>query len=354
MDNVPNPPAGQAKVYEMLWDCKFCGTKKLLGKTHRFCPNCGAQQDPTWRYFPSDAEKVAVQDHVYVGADKICTACQSLNSGKAEFCGNCGAPQTDAARAKQGASRQKKEGETFETEDLQQRQQVEASPAPVAAPKSKGLGLPCLLLIILVPLLIGGGIFLLSRTETSSAYVTGFRWERTVEIESLQPLPGSGDCGFVPMDAYNVVQRYEQVGARQVPDGQTCEVVQIDQGDGTFREENRCQTVYRDEPVYGNVCYYVVNRWAYSRSVNSSGDKNTQAYWPNVGVQSANCFSLGCERARERGESYWLVLKGDGDRTFECRASYDQWQKTSIEKTFTVEVGQVLNDFRCDTLKPAG
>jgi len=55
----------------MLWDCEFCGTKKLLGKTHRFCPNCGAQQDPKARYFPSDEEKVAVKDHVYVGVDKI-------------------------------------------------------------------------------------------------------------------------------------------------------------------------------------------------------------------------------------------------------------------------------------------
>jgi hypothetical protein len=352
MDNVPNTPAGNAKVYEMQWDCKFCSTKKLLGKTHRFCPNCGAQQDPAWRYFPSDAEKVAVQDHVYVGADRVCPACQSLSSGNAEFCGNCGAPLTDAARAKQGASRAKKDGATFETEDLQKRQQGETSPAPTPAPRSKGLSLPCLLLIILVPLLIGGGIFLFSRSTTANAYVSGFRWERSVRIESLQPVSDSSDCGVVPIDAYNVVERYEQVGSRQVPDGQTCERVQIDQGDGTFREEQRCETVYRDEPVYGYVCYYVVNRWAYARSVNASGNKDTQPYWPSDGAQS--CLSLGCERVQGRDEAYWLVLKGDGDRPFECRVPYDQWQETAVEKTFTIEVGQVLKDFRCDTLKPAG
>ena len=114
MDNRPSTtpaPQSGAKVYEMQWDCKFCGTKKLLGKTHRFCPNCGAQQDPTWRYFPSDSEKVAVQDHVYVGADIICKACQSLNSGKAEFCGNCGAPLSDAARAAAGSTRTKADGQ---------------------------------------------------------------------------------------------------------------------------------------------------------------------------------------------------------------------------------------------------
>ncbi|MDB4933727.1 MAG: hypothetical protein JWP87_699 [Labilithrix sp.] len=28
-------------VYEMFWDCKYCGQKKLLGLTHRFCAGCG-------------------------------------------------------------------------------------------------------------------------------------------------------------------------------------------------------------------------------------------------------------------------------------------------------------------------
>ena len=50
-----------ARTYEMLWNCQFCGTKKLLAKTHKHCPNCGGAQDPRWRFFPSDAEKVAVE-----------------------------------------------------------------------------------------------------------------------------------------------------------------------------------------------------------------------------------------------------------------------------------------------------
>ena len=28
-------------VFEMLWDCSYCSAKKLLGLTHRHCPNCG-------------------------------------------------------------------------------------------------------------------------------------------------------------------------------------------------------------------------------------------------------------------------------------------------------------------------
>ena len=45
------------KSYEMFWDCEYCGSSKLLGITHRHCPNCGAPQDPEKRYFPPDEEK---------------------------------------------------------------------------------------------------------------------------------------------------------------------------------------------------------------------------------------------------------------------------------------------------------
>lgn len=344
--------ATNAKVYEMQWDCRFCGTKKLLGKTHRFCPNCGGQQDPSWRYFPSDAEKVAVQDHVYVGADRICKACKSLNSAKAEYCGNCGAPMSEAAEAKQGATREKAEAETFETEDLKQKQQAAALPqtAAKAAPR-KGLSLPCLLLLIVIPLLIGGAIFAFTRTTNAAAYVTGHQWERTVQIMALQPVPNNSSCDALPLGAYSVDERYEQVGSNQVADGEQCRTRQIDQGDGTFREEQVCETTYRSEPVYGYVCYYLVNTWVPSRVAIAEGDKTTPPFWPNTGVTTGGCLLVGCEQEGARNEQYVLKFKGDGDRPFECPVSYDLWQATGIEKGFNIEVGQVMKDFRCSTLK---
>ncbi|MEM9265390.1 MAG: hypothetical protein AAGA46_07690 [Cyanobacteria bacterium P01_F01_bin.13] len=75
-----------SKVYQMLWDCQFCGTQKLLAKTHRACPRCKAPQDPAWRYFPSDADKVAVENYEFKGNDKICAACDSINEADAKFC----------------------------------------------------------------------------------------------------------------------------------------------------------------------------------------------------------------------------------------------------------------------------
>ena len=79
-------------VYEMLWDCKYCGQKKLLGLTHRFCAGCGAPQDPAARYFPADHEKVPVHAHPYVGADVACPACRQPMSRAAKCCTSCGGP----------------------------------------------------------------------------------------------------------------------------------------------------------------------------------------------------------------------------------------------------------------------
>ena len=67
-------------TYQMLWDCAYCDTTKLLALDHRHCPNCGGAQDAERRYFPSDEDKVAVEDHEFFGADWQCAACDSPNA----------------------------------------------------------------------------------------------------------------------------------------------------------------------------------------------------------------------------------------------------------------------------------
>ncbi|HEX3596887.1 MAG TPA: hypothetical protein VHU80_17380, partial [Polyangiaceae bacterium] len=84
--------APMGPVYEMLWDCRFCGAKKLLGLTHRHCPNCGAPQSAEQRYFPSDADKVPAKEHEYFGADVVCVHCGVANSKNSKHCAGCGAP----------------------------------------------------------------------------------------------------------------------------------------------------------------------------------------------------------------------------------------------------------------------
>ncbi|MBC8099686.1 MAG: zinc ribbon domain-containing protein [Armatimonadetes bacterium] len=359
-DLAPDERIADSKTYEMLWDCKACSTKKLLGKTHQFCPNCGSPQDPEWRYFPSDAEKVLAKDHVYVGADVICPACGSLNAGNVEFCRRCGAPQTDAAKARQMLTRAAGLTDALETEDLITRLDADS------AARTRGQPLPSTLtpdtptggikpwhlaLIGVVILLIGGGLFTAFATREDTATVTGFRWERSIDIEQMSAVPGNSSCETTPLDAYAIDRRYEQVGSKQVADGETCSRRQIDQGDGTFREQTSCQTKYRSEPVMGYVCYYTVNRWVYARKVDVQGDKQAEPVWPQLNITRANCALLGCQREGTRRENYVLLLRR-ADKPFECAIARDVWDGTRLESRWRLQVGQVLNDERCDTLKP--
>ena len=349
-----------AGTYEMLWDCRFCGTEKLLGVTHRHCPNCGATQDPEWRYYPSDEDKIAVEDHVYVGTDIECPACSSLLAGNVEFCPKCGSPQTDAARAKVQAAQQVGEGQKFGEEDLETRQEIEfdamtgrESLASEGLKKDEdgGFKLGNLIIIAVIVAVVGGIIFALTSTQDASAYVTDFRWERQISIEEMRAVSGSSDCGREPQGAYNIDRRREQVDTRRVADGESCERRRVDQGDGTFREERVCETIYREEPVMGDVCYYKVNRWQNARSVNSQGDKDTALVWPELNLsRTGNC--VGCEREGNRSESFILVLRGDDDATYECPVDKSLWESTTIESTFTLQISTVGGGPRCNTLEP--
>ncbi len=161
-------------VYEMLWDCKFCGQKKLLGLTHRHCPNCGAQQDANARYFPPDAERVAVQDHRFVGADIVCRYCSAASSRAAHHCGNCGAPLV--------------EGQSVQP--LGEQSHALASPRqPSISPKRHfGVGLWVALKVLRGVLCLCGGGVLSSLTfwkKEAAFSVVRDEWSRTVNVETF-------------------------------------------------------------------------------------------------------------------------------------------------------------------------
>ncbi|GAB4521587.1 MAG: hypothetical protein OHK0046_33180 [Anaerolineae bacterium] len=345
-------------VYEMLWDCQNCGSTKLLGKTHKFCPHCGTPQDPNWRYFPSDEDKVAVHEHEYVGADRTCANCGTLNSAASDFCQRCGAPLDNAAAAKLRGRREKADGEGFAGEDLLERLHAERDAAvgrgalaQSASAKKGGPNIRVLAIIGVVLAVIVGAIFFFTRTEQKTVTLVDYRWERTVNVERLNPVQGSSDCGAEPAGAYGIDRRYEQVGSRQVPDGETCRNVQVDQGDGTFRQERQCETRYRSEPVMGYVCYYTVNVWQQQRTSEATGNKSQAIIWPETNIRQ-NCITIGCEREGQRNERYIFILQSGQDR-YECAVPFEQWDSTPIERAFTLEVNAVSNSPQCSSLTPA-
>lgn len=341
-------------VYEMLWDCKFCGTEKLLGKTHKFCPTCGATQDPEWRYFPSDDEKVAVKDHVFVGEDKMCPSCNSLMAGNVEFCTRCGAPQTEAARAKKLSTRTRGMNEKFDREDRDARQLAEARGLNAPAPKAKGRPWWVYGIILLVVGGIGFALFSIFAKRETVGTVQAFEWERSISIDAYSAVPGRSVCTSMPVDAYSVSRNYEQVGSRSVPDGEDCSMQQIDQGDGTFRQQRVCTTRYRQEPVYDYVCSYVVNRWTPSRTARNTGTKETALSWPDPALAcGGGATRLGCERESGRNETYTLKFSA-GEKRYDCAVPFNLWDNARLEQAFTFQVGIVFDNPDCSTVQPAG
>jgi hypothetical protein len=173
-----------------------------------------------------------------------------------------------------------------------------------------------------------------------------------ITVEELRPVEDSAWCDAKPDDAYGVSVREEERSTRRVQDGESCEVERVDQGDGTFREERVCSPVYRNEPVYDDRCYFTVDRWEQSRTVNAAGmNLSTAPVWPETNItRSGTC--MGCEREGEREEDYTLVLRA-GENEYRCEVSLEQWQSAAVESSWKLNISVVTGEPDCGSLEPA-
>lgn len=353
-------------TFEMLWDCPACGTPKLLGIQHRHCPACGSPQDPTRRYYPSEEDKVAVEGHVYQGADRVCPACSTPNAAAAQFCVGCGSPLgADARQAMGRGEHQVAAGQAFAGEtakdaigdararrDAQVRTELgKASPARPGMSRGLKIGLIvggiALVLAVLVYVL-----FFWKREATME--VEGHAWARTIEVEVFDTVHDSAWCDELPTGARNVSKSREQRGTKKVEDGQECVKKRKDNRDGTFKEVEECHPKYRDEPVYDQRCRFDVDRWAVRRTEEAKGQgKSPAPAWPAVRLaKTGSC--KGCEREGAKKELYVLRLldrsKGEGH---ECEVDGATWQQAEPGSQWMVEVKVVGGGLDCDTLRPA-
>ncbi|MFM7203026.1 MAG: hypothetical protein ACKO6N_19740 [Myxococcota bacterium] len=345
-------------TYQMLWDCTSCGTPKLLGLTHRHCPHCGAPQDPTARYFPTDAEAVAVEDHVFSGADWRCEACDTPNSNRADFCMACGSPrdkskQVEVRQAQteglQGFSADSAEAARAELKRAKVPPEVLAQLAQAPSQGSSWVKW----LIGLVVLGIAGGLIFTFWTQEAGVEVTGHTWERNIDVEVFRPSQEQAWKESVPLGAYNVSCFREQRSTRQVPDGQDCREVREDQGDGTFRKVEKCSTRYRSEPVYDTRCRYTIDTWKHARTLTARGQSlNPPPSWPAVKLsREGQC--LGCEREGRRSEILTTLFKDLKEpNQYTCELPAGRWNALQVGDRFTGQVGVLSGKLSCDQLTP--
>lgn len=331
-------------TYEMLWDCSSCGTRQLLGKTHRRCPHCGAPQDPTRRYFPPEGHEVPVEGHVYVGVDWRCAACETPNSRAADFCVNCGNPREGNTSVKLVV-----DGPALDKPAAvgpQGTAAIDADPASSSSRSRRWLiaasalgGLAMVLLLV--------SIFWTRETAVS---IGGHTWRREIDVEQLAPRSSSSWCDSMPSDAYSVRRSREVRSHRQIPDGQDCRTVRSDNGDGTYSTSQRCTTRYRSEPIYDDKCYYTVDRWGHERTERAEGVGTSPApTWPPVRLgRTGSC--LGCEREGSRRETLTLKVRGP-KRSWDCEVDPARWLRLLDDAPAQVEVRVITGGAVCSTLR---
>jgi hypothetical protein len=340
-------------VYEMVWDCQFCGTNGIPAKTHQFCPNCGAPQNTDTRRFPSDSEKKAVADYVYKGASLICPACHAVNDGDAKFCRQCGSPLENAARAERVADQVKTAGAQFaaDAERNVQQEELDSDLARAGVAASGRSGPPWLLIggLVVIAAVIIGIIAALTWRRDVQAQVTELNWERVVAVEEYTRVAGGTWCDSMPRDAYGVQTSRRQRSTERIADGQECSIRRIDNGDGTFREQEECQTVYREEPVYDDYCTFTVNRWAHARDVTAGGVLGERdPAWPELNLRTGS--GLGSEREGGRDEVYRVLLRA-GEDTYTCTVTYDIWRRVETGALYDLPVGVVTGSPDCSALE---
>lgn len=329
-------------VYEMLWDCAHCGTKKLLGLSHRHCPSCGAPQNADERYFPADSEKIAVKDHVYCGKDIVCRYCGAYNSRNSRHCRECGAPASEGSDARLQADEVHDQG-TFPGHTAVG--QAATTPSAKRTSSKAWTGV----LIGLGVLVVAIATFVLWKRDASFEVVEQ-AWLREVDVERFGPVKEVNWCDSVPAGA-QVTRTYEAVRTHEkVPAGEDCKTRKIDRGDGTFAEQRECTPRYESRPVKADKCDYTIDRWSRESTESASGKGTTPApSWPEVNTGAA-CTRVGCRRAGEQRETYSITLRGADGQTDECDVSVEQWASSSVGKRLRGRVRVLGGGVDCDSL----
>ncbi len=344
MTDEGEPQHQSDDTYEMLWDCKHCGSKKLLGLTHRHCPNCGAPQNAEERYFPADDEKVRVTDHVFFGKDIQCRYCQAYNGRQSKHCRECGSPLSEGSEGKVRAEVTHEEGQ------FRSAASDSAEPAGVSAtnegrPSKKGWLVGGVVLALVAAVLV-----VLLWKKDQAFEVVGHRWEREIAIERFGPARHSDWCDSLPKQA-RTLRTYRAVRSHEkVPDGQDCKVTKIDQGDGTMREEKKCTPRFKQKPIEDDKCDYEVNEWGVEKKATSQGQALEPApSWPALDT-GPQCSRVGCRRPGARTEKYTVLLRTKDGQSADCDFDRQRWQTFSRGQRYSAQVGVIGGAVDCSSL----
>lgn len=327
------------------WDCPYCGQKKIRGD-NRYCTNCGIQIPPATKFY-IDTENIQQVDESQKNdaANWICEYCDTQNPDAADVCKNCGSPRSDAKR------------NYF---DMQKPQAEKVAPQKKTSPEKfrisnarlKKWGIFAAVFLMILWLCV---------PVTRSSEITGFTWERSIDIEEFRNVDESG--WTLPEGANlhrtaSEIRSYRQVldhyetkerrVAEQVLDGYDTQYVDLGNGQFDTRQIPRYRTeyrteyyqepVYRDEPVYDTKYYYDIDKWVTVDTLSTVGaDKSPEWAVPekSVGDYDVSAPRYGAQREGEHHENYYVIIKDKKGRDKKIEYSFEEWDDLSLGDKIT-------------------
>lgn len=178
--------------------------------------------------------------------------------------------------------------------------------------------------------------------------ITNVSWSRSISIEEYRTVqesdwtvPPNGRVQYTRQEIHHydrVIDHYEQK-SRQVIDYYDDIVTGYrDLGNGYFEEittkkpvyktEYYDEPVYRNDPQYATKYYYEIERWVYSRSVNTNGNDKSP-YWGEVYLHNK-------EREGSRTSKYYVNTT---DR--EYKVSENDWYSLNIGDNVILSVNRL-------------
>lgn len=88
------------KLVEGLWDCPYCGSKKIRASLKN-CPHCGHPQDENTKFYLPDAITYVPEEEaskISRNPDWRCSFCGSLNKDTDNNCRSCNATKEDSEK----------------------------------------------------------------------------------------------------------------------------------------------------------------------------------------------------------------------------------------------------------------
>lgn len=375
------------------WKCTTCST--IIRGDSRTCPNCGTPISEGTKYLmPDNAEVIkAVNDNRILIGDNIsiddngvksevvpeclksdnpnwnCSYCGYQNKYENIVCESCGANKSESEKDYFGneINMNNKNKEDYENltghkyvDNRQENTNIisqshnpinqqsinniidSVSTKDVIIDKLKRISvivLPIMLIIFLVWLFI---------PVTRESEVTGFQWERTIEVETFTCCHESG--WSLPKDAtltdkkqeihhYNqVLDHYEKKSkqvAEEVLDGYDTSYEDLGNGQAKEVKTPRYKTVYKteyyNEPVYISVpeyrtkYYYDIGRWKKTDELNTAGfDKNPYWYETNIPVSISNP-TYNDKKQGKKIENYYVIIIDEKGKIQNIKRDYTEW-----------------------------